>query len=502
MKFNKKPIHTIGSAAVLLLLFWALFFPACQKEVFTTNGADKLTFSVDTLRFDTVFTALGSATRILKAYNSSTKSIRISNIYLENGAQSKFRINVDGLPGATFSDIEIPPEDSLYIFAEVTIDPDAPLSESPFIVEENLIFETNGNVQPVVLEAFGQNANYLPSRFFADSIVLYDCGGDEWVWDDPRPYVVYGVLVFDNCTVRMPAGTRVYVHGGLARIQTDSTPVTYNDGFLAFRQNAQLIVEGTVDNPVIFEDDRLESEFDDTPGQWTGLWLQGGQGHSLSHCIIRNSIVGIRADSSVNLRMDNTQVYNTTSSGLLALHASVQAENCLFYGNTGFSIQLEYGGDYDFTYCTATSYGVNGDALRMSNVLCGDALCEQFVINPLNARFRNCILLGGRKDQIALFDRTEGGNDFDYRMTHCITKVDDLLDDNQYPDFFDFCNPCLNLESADTVFVNIDENNYRLDTLASKANGYAAPISGLDFDLDGKMRDAAMPDAGCFEIEF
>ena len=46
---------------------------------------DKLEFSLDTLRFDTVFTERGSATRILKVYNPNDESVRISRIALERG---------------------------------------------------------------------------------------------------------------------------------------------------------------------------------------------------------------------------------------------------------------------------------------------------------------------------------------------------------------------------------------------------------------------------------
>jgi hypothetical protein len=28
------------------------------------------------------------------------------------------------------------------------------------------------------------------------------------------------------------------------------------------------------------------------------------------------------------------------------------------------------------------------------------------------------------------------------------------------------------------------------------------PVPGITKDLDGKLRDATMPDAGCYEIEF
>ncbi|MBX2891365.1 MAG: right-handed parallel beta-helix repeat-containing protein [Saprospiraceae bacterium] len=495
--------HTMRLRHSLFLLPLLLSLAFCQKEKFTTDPADRLEFSTDTLRFDTTFTELGSATRILKIYNRHRESIRISRIYLEKGTSSRFRLNVDGLPGNLHTDIEIAPRDSLYVFAEVTINPDEPPSASPFVLAENLFFETNGNLQAVVLEAWGQNAVYLPSRFGASGIVSYSCNGSEWVWDDPRPYVIYGVLGIDDCTVRIPAGTRVYVHGGLARQVTDTAIYRYNDGFLAFFGTGRLIVEGTLENPVIFEGDRLEPEFREEAGQWTGIWLQAGtKGHRIEHCIVRNSIIGIRADSAVDLTLRNTQIYNTASSALIGVHAKIDAENCLFYRNTGFSIQLEYGGEYNFTYCTAANYGVRGEALRMGNALCLDDFCFDFVSNPLKARFKNCIFMGSRPDQITLFDRLDDPTQFDFRFDHCIVRVRDLTKATAYPDFFDHCQPCINATTLDTIFIDPNKSLFRLDTMRSIANGYAMPIPGIDKDLDGKSRDAATPDAGCYEIEF
>ena len=322
--------------------------------------------------------------------------------------------------------------------------------------------------------------------------------------DDPRPYVLYGILIVDSCTVRVPAGARVYVHGGLGKVVgTDGSIERYNDGFFAFVGRGKLIVEGTLERPVIFESDRLESEFDEDAGQWTGIWLQSGTtGHRIEHCIVRNSIVGIRADSATDLTLRNTQIYNTAGSGLIGIHANITAENCLFHTNVGFGIQLEYGGNYDFNYCTVASYGVDGEALRMGNALCLDASCGTFVANRLQARFRNCVLFGGGSDQVTLFDRVGDAQLFDYQLSNCVVRVKELTNAGAYPDFFDHCQPCLNADSQDTLFLDINKNNFRLDTIGSVANRYAVLISGIDRDLDGKMRDALAPDAGCFEIEF
>ena len=53
-------------------------------------------------------------------------------------------------------DIDILPEDSIYVFAEATIDPDQPVSVSPFILEAEIVFTTNNTDQQVTLIAWAQ----------------------------------------------------------------------------------------------------------------------------------------------------------------------------------------------------------------------------------------------------------------------------------------------------------------------------------------------------------
>ena len=60
---------------------------------------ENLSFSVDTVVFDTVFTTVGSTTKQFKIYNPSSKSIQIDEIELMGGEQSPFRLNVDGIQG-------------------------------------------------------------------------------------------------------------------------------------------------------------------------------------------------------------------------------------------------------------------------------------------------------------------------------------------------------------------------------------------------------------------
>ena len=67
----------------LLLSFIGLFIvalTACIEDDFTTSPSDILTFSKDTVTFDTVFTDLGTPTARLQVYNKAKKSINISKV--------------------------------------------------------------------------------------------------------------------------------------------------------------------------------------------------------------------------------------------------------------------------------------------------------------------------------------------------------------------------------------------------------------------------------------
>ncbi|MBK9737739.1 MAG: hypothetical protein IPO92_23495 [Saprospiraceae bacterium] len=70
----------ICSFTFVILIFVVI---SCQRDGYYEGNDVQLTFSNDTLRFDTVFTSLGSSTRFIKIFNPKSEPILI-NVTLKN----------------------------------------------------------------------------------------------------------------------------------------------------------------------------------------------------------------------------------------------------------------------------------------------------------------------------------------------------------------------------------------------------------------------------------
>ncbi|HMQ48004.1 MAG TPA: right-handed parallel beta-helix repeat-containing protein [Saprospiraceae bacterium] len=491
---------------------FCLFFGiACdQDDNFITGTGVNLEFSLDTLRFDTVFTEIGSATQSFKVYNRSKNPVRIDKIMIEGNENGRFRMNVDGFKDNTadkaIRNVEIWGNDSIYVFVEVTIDPDQPLSISPFVIEDKVVFESGEKKQEVRLEAWGQNANYFPSRFNRGVPVVLSCNNETIVWDDPKPYVIYGEIFIDSCLLEVHPGTRIHVHGGIAKNEVFGI---FNDGIIYTLEAGSIQFKGTQEAPIVVEGDRLEENFLEQPGQWQGIIIgKGSQNNSMEYTTVKNAIFAVYVDSMGEFTARNSRFYNTNSSGIIGFHGKIDLENCLVYNNESNSLQVIQGGDYTFQYCTFASYGVDASAVGLTNFFCYDGLppCEYLGTYRVNAFFQNCILFGSRNDELFFSDISQGAEPglFNVTFDHCIVKVDKLLTETGglYSDFFETrCFNCINASRTDALFADVSEDDYRLDTL-SVAEGKALPLPGILIDLEGYTRDAQMPDVGCYEYQY
>jgi hypothetical protein len=481
---------------VLLIGMNAVVWISCYEEKFSDDPSHTLSFSTDTLQFDTVLTQISTVTRFFKVYNPHDLFVRVEEIRVTGPQAQFFRINADGQSGDVIHNLEIFPEDSIYVFVEAVIDPDQPISISPFILEAEVSFRIHQQDQHVKLIAWGQNANYIPGPDSTNRILILSCDLGEVTWDDPKPYVLYGTLLIDSCTLVLPPGARLYVHGGIANNELG----IYNEGLIYTLPHGKIEVRGTADQPVTIRDDRIEPDHE---GEWAGIRLGPASGpHVFSHMRLQNGLVGLYADSASSAQVDHSILAFTAGPGVFARHAQVHISNSLFYENGTQSVALTYGGQYEIIYNTMSNFGNTAEALLLNNFYCTDPLCSEGVqINKLTALVQNNILIGSSGDEVWLNDADPGAGLFDISMSHNLVVVDDLLDPDYYPDFFtSICNPCFTFQPGDTLFVDMFMDDYHLDTF-SIAERKAIPYPGISGDLEGAPRDPVNPDVGCYEFQ-
>ncbi len=461
----------------LLISFFSIFvFFSCQKEKFISDSSAKLEFSTDSVLFDTVFASVGSATSFFMVRNPHSESIRISSINLAGGSTSSYRLNINGTPGNSAQNIEIGAKDSLFIFVEVLIDP----AHSNLIEEDSLVFNTNGNRQRVVLTAFGMDVHLIKHSLI-----------ETQTWSNDKPYLIYDTLqVAQNATLTISQGVHVYSHRN-ALLQVLGT----------------LKVNGTKDEPVIFEGDRLEKPYFDVPNQWSGIHLtKVSSNNVINYAEIRNAFVGIRIDSVQNeypmLSIHNSIIEHHSFVGIYALSSTVFATNCLIDDCGYYAVGLMLGGSYWFYNCTIGNYWQN--TIRNSASLVLNNYFEynntSYVYTLNHAYFGNCIIWGN-KDSEMLTDSFPQAGIFNYHFENCILKIDPKqnFNTNNSNHFID------NLINIDPKFKKPYEYDCSLDTLTPAKDAGSLEIinqfpSFLNFDILGNSRTTdSKPDIGAFE---
>lgn len=446
-----------------------------MTDVYQGNDAT-LEFSIDTVMFDTVFTSFGTTTKNIRIYNTYQEKLNISKIELARGTSSAYRINVDGVSGVYFENIEILPQDSIFIFIEATIDPTN--SNSPLIVQDSILFETNGNNQDIDLIAWGQDIHLLNGEYI-----------EETIWTADKPYVIYNSAAIDeNHTLTIEAGAKIYFHK--------------NSNLYVL---GTLIVNGEYENPVIFKSDRLESFYEDIPDQWGYIhFVSGSRDNKINWAEISQGKMGIIVDTTMNnnptLEISNTKISHVLLGGLLGRGSKIRGNNILITNCGQSCLALIYGGDYEFYHSTFANYyrGVRAfPSVLLNNYFVVDGTL--YARDLSNAYFGNCIIYGNNEEELVLdysIDELVVPALFNFIFDNSIIKTnDELFQEWSNTNRFENC------ILDDPKFISSREYNFMLDTL-SPAKDYGKLEWGqqFPFDLNNNSRIIDLgPDVGAYE---
>ena len=416
-------MKNVSALNLLLALFLSLFVGCEDFDDYSTNPNHYLRFSVDTLSFDTIFSSVGSTTKQFVVYNPNNEALKIESIQLANAGKSGFRINVDGRKGDgdSFKEINIWKNDSLYILVEVTVDPNG--ANQPLVIEDSILFYTNGNRQSVLLQAYGQDIHLIKGGVAYSENITFTAD---------LPYLIYdSIVVNEGATLTIEKGAALYMH-----------------------HKAKLKIAGTVkaigtqEEPIVIRGDRLDYisvnglmlPYDRTPGLWDGIYFeQSSYENEFDYVSVRNGMFGLtfwESDTErLKMRLTNSQITNMDSTIIMAVNCHLEVINSELTNTAGPALAL-IGGKYQFTHCTVENRRILGKSRNhemTTLMLCNKAKKNnKEIVHPLKqAFFDNCIISGSNTRELSLFtnDKSEEqGNDetFNYRFNSCYIRTDSV----------------------------------------------------------------------------
>jgi hypothetical protein len=466
--------------------FWmVLFFPilmlSCESDLVQTNPGDDLTFSQDTVSFDTVFSTIGTPTVWLKVRNKSNSPILIRSISLKNGLNSNFHLLVDGVSGSRFEDVEIASRDSIFLF--VALNAVKQGLYSPVNIRDEIVFQTDGSDKSIVLNAFAWDAEFMRGKVLTSDTTL----------TDDRPYVVYDSLVVaGNATLNIQPGVQLFFH---------------DKAFL--KVNGRIVAVGTKNKPIQFRGDRLDKviaafPYDFYPGQWDCIYLAPTSSENVFEYVdIHGAYNGVIADSvhqGVQLRMRHCKIHNMINTCIWGNATQMELSNCQISNSGSYTVAL-IGGHTTLVHCTIANHQWiatrEGPALMLVNTMDDGSNANGSIAYPLYARFTNSILSGSHESELGFVKKD--GIAWDVQFSHCLIKAAEIPVSYARTDscFYNLDPKFMKLGSSSEGYIC----DFRIDSL-SPAKDAGTVTSLLDFSTDfndiSRMVDGK-PDMGAFE---
>lgn len=323
--------HNISLSLILMILM-SFGLVGCIEDGYTSSPNDRPTFSTDTVNMGMVITTDLSTTQRFTVRNPHSKGLLISDIRVDGPNAEYFRVNVDGFSGTTFSNVEIRANDSIYVLVSCLL-PENNVN-SPVDIHANILFNTNGGTDRVVLKATGQNV----TRLYGEVVT------GQTTFEPTKPYQVFDSLVVaPDATLVLPPGTTLMFH---------------DKAYM--RVYGTLKSQGTVEAPNILRGDRTGDvisgiTFDLMAGQWIGVdFMPGSKGNSLYHTEIRNTVQGVVAEES-QLELVNSKLRNSQFRALSVQGTDVTAVGCEF-AEAPYGTVFVAGGTSTFDHCTFPNY--------------------------------------------------------------------------------------------------------------------------------------------------
>jgi len=449
-------------------LTFVLFIIGCNKNAIQPNAT--LQFSSDSVFIDTVITQLGTSTQELIVYNPHKKTVVISSIKMANGSNSEFIFNVNGMGTGEQKDIEIRPNDSIYIFIQAKLKKNN--VDTVVTHEDKLIFTLNDKVQDVKIVSWGRDASFIKNQTIQTT-----------TWTASKSF-----LIFDSLTVDV--GQTLTIEEGV---------------MVLFKPRANLIikgtlvVKGTIEKPVIFEGYRLESRYQNIPGQWGSIILSSSSSNNtIKNAVITDGTSGFVFESSskqVDLDLENVIINQMSYSGLTCYGSKIRAINCVFANCCSYILELKEGGDYQFTHTTISNNSRNNcnSSANKPSIYIDNYKLDGTVKSPkdlVNASFKNCIIYGNYED----FSEFNSIPNALYNMTF----VNSLLYESKRNSYMDPTSGLI--KPSDKVFSK-HEKGFALDSASVARNFGDLSIGTLyPFDIKGRSRIVdGKPDIGAYE---
>lgn len=462
----------------LLLVFLTtggLTLSSCRNGQY--NEDVKLEFSTDTLMFDTIFTTVSSITRSFTVTNPSPDPVKL-DIYLAGGTQSYYSINVDGVAGTEFHDVEIPAHDSIFVFVKVNINPAN--QNNPYLVTDSVLFYNTQRKQSVQLVAFGQDAHFIIPDHNNSSMSYYIVAHEhEHVhWTNDKPWVIYGWAVVDSLgKLTIDPGTRIYIHHG--------------GGIWVYRYG-NIHVNGTYDDPVLIAGDRRESFYSTDYEQWNRIWInEGTEDNIINNAIITNSSTGIEVSALMEYLgnktiINNSVIHNNRYYGVAAQSADVEMNNCQISNTGSYSLVMQVG-EFKLNHVTIANYFSqskrNEPAFGLSNYFDkGDTR----YIGDTRLECNNSIIYGNASFPNEIVTSAYNGANLNYQFNNCIVRMDEI--DNHYVN-------CI--FEMDPQFVATYSQDYNLKENSPAIDAGRTDL-GITTDILGRARNG-VPDIGAYE---